>query len=87
MANELSLDNVGGIFVVLLAGMGIACSIAVIEYIWKYKRLEKKVNIRHSDLVKKAIAQTNTNLFYINRNSLDINGRRTIYTEHPDYQV
>lgn len=29
-ANELSLDNVGGIFVVLLAGMGIACSIAVL---------------------------------------------------------
>jgi hypothetical protein len=31
MANELCLDNVGGIFVVLLAGMGIACSIAVIS--------------------------------------------------------
>ena len=29
-ANELSLDNVGGIFVVLLAGMGIACTIAVL---------------------------------------------------------
>ena len=42
MANELSLDNVGGIFVVLLAGMGIACSIAVIEYIWKSRRLENQ---------------------------------------------
>ena len=55
MANELSLDNVGGIFVVLLAGMGIACSIAVIEYIWKSRILEKKINIHHSYLVKKAI--------------------------------
>jgi hypothetical protein len=74
MANELSLDNVGGIFVVLLAGLGIACSIAVIEYIWKSRRLEKKINVRHLDLAKKAFAQTNTNKFYINHNSLDING-------------
>ena len=44
-ANELSLDNVGGIFVVLLAGMGIACSIAVLEYIWKSRRLEKKIKV------------------------------------------
>ena len=87
MANELSLDNVGGIFVVLLAGMGIACSIAVIEYIWKSRRLEKKINVRHSDLVKKAIVQTNTNMFYINRNSLDINGRGTIHTDHFHSQV
>jgi hypothetical protein len=42
MANELSLDYVRGIFVVLLAGMGKAYSIAVIEYIWKSRRLEKK---------------------------------------------
>ena len=66
-ANELSLDNVGGIFVVLLAGMGIACTIAVLEYIWKSKRLEKKINVRHRDLVKAAISQTNSNMFYINR--------------------
>jgi hypothetical protein len=87
MANELSLDNVGGIFVVLVAGMGIACSIAVIEYILKSRRLEKKINIRHSDLVKKAITQTNLNMFYINRNSLDINGRGTIHTDHCHSQV
>ena len=34
-ANELSLANVGGVFVVLLAGMGLACLIAVFEFIWK----------------------------------------------------
>ena len=81
------MDNVGGIFVVLLVGMGIACSIAVIEYIWKSRRLEKKINICHLDLVKKALAQTNTNMFYINRNSLDINGRGTIHTDHSHSQV
>ena len=37
------------------------------EYIWKSKRLEKKINVRHRDLVKKAISQTNSNMFYINR--------------------
>ena len=34
-ASELSLANVGGVFVVLLAGMGLACLIAVFEFIWK----------------------------------------------------
>ena len=48
---------------------------AASEYIWKSKRLEKKINVRHRDLVKKAITQTNTNMFYINRNSLETNGK------------
>ena len=43
-ANELTLDSVGGIFVVLIAGMGIACAISVIEFLWKGGRLEKKVS-------------------------------------------
>jgi hypothetical protein len=38
-ANELSLANVGGVFVVLLAGMGLACLIAVAEFVWKSRRL------------------------------------------------
>ena len=37
-ANEIGLDNVGGVFVVLLAGMGVACTIAVIEFLWKYRK-------------------------------------------------
>ena len=43
-ANELTLDSVGGIFVVLIAGMGIACAISVIEFLWKGGRLERKVS-------------------------------------------
>ena len=43
MANELSLDNVGGIFVVLLAGMGVACAISIVEFVYKSQKLEKKV--------------------------------------------
>ena len=34
----------GGIFVVLIAGMGIACAISVIEFLWKGGRLERKVS-------------------------------------------
>ena len=42
--NELTLDSVGGIFVVLIAGMGIACAISVMEFLWKGGRLERKVS-------------------------------------------
>ena len=44
-ANELTLDSVGGIFVVLIAGMGIACVISVLEFMWKGGSLEKKVSL------------------------------------------
>ena len=39
IASELSLANVGGVFVVLLAGMGLACLIAVFEFIWKSRKM------------------------------------------------
>ena len=45
-ANELSLANVGGVFVVLLAGMGLACLIAVFEFIWKSRKLANEDNVR-----------------------------------------
>ncbi|XP_076358817.1 glutamate receptor ionotropic, kainate 2-like [Tachypleus tridentatus] len=37
--NELGLASIGGVFVVLLAGLGFACIIALVEFIWKTKRL------------------------------------------------
>lgn len=37
-ASELTLANVGGVFVVLLFGVGLACIIAVLEFIWKTRR-------------------------------------------------
>ena len=52
------------------------------EYIWKSKRLEKKINVRHRDLVKKAITQTNTNMFYINRTCVGANGRVRLKIDH-----
>ncbi len=45
-ANELSLANVGGVFVVLLAGMGLACLIAVFEFIWKSRKMAHEVDVR-----------------------------------------
>ncbi|KAK4291151.1 hypothetical protein Pmani_036002, partial [Petrolisthes manimaculis] len=38
-ANELDLDNVGGVFVVLLAGMALASIVAMCEFLWKSRKL------------------------------------------------
>ncbi|KAJ8677712.1 hypothetical protein QAD02_013499 [Eretmocerus hayati] len=38
-ASELGLANVGGVFVVLVGGMGIACVIAVCEFLWKSRKI------------------------------------------------
>ena len=64
-ANELTLDSVGGVFVVLIAGMGIACAISVMEFIWKGSSLEKKAKVKPSSLVAKALYNTNSNLFNV----------------------
>lgn len=55
-ANELTLANVGGVFVVLLAGMGMACLIAVFEFIWKSRRLTRQSNsVSHARLLGKSV--------------------------------
>ncbi|XP_044738243.1 glutamate receptor ionotropic, kainate 2 isoform X2 [Chrysoperla carnea] len=38
-ANELGLANVGGVFVVLMGGMGVACVMAVCEFVWKSRKV------------------------------------------------
>lgn len=38
-ANELGLANVGGVFVVLMGGMGVACITAVCEFVWKSRKV------------------------------------------------
>lgn len=40
-ASELGLPNVGGVFVVLLAGLGMAAIIAVFEFIWRTKKIPR----------------------------------------------
>ncbi|XP_043279379.1 glutamate receptor ionotropic, kainate 2 isoform X2 [Venturia canescens] len=48
-ANELGLANVGGVFVVLMGGMGIACVMAVCEFVWKSRKVaveERKKSLR-----------------------------------------
>ncbi|XP_052755260.1 glutamate receptor ionotropic, kainate 2 isoform X3 [Galleria mellonella] len=48
-ANELGLANVGGVFVVLMGGMGVACVIAVCEFVWKSRKVavdERKEEVR-----------------------------------------
>ncbi|XP_076358702.1 glutamate receptor ionotropic, kainate 2-like [Tachypleus tridentatus] len=38
-ASELGLDNVGGVFVVLMAGLGFACVIVLGEFTWKSRKV------------------------------------------------
>ncbi|XP_046399076.1 glutamate receptor ionotropic, kainate 2-like isoform X1 [Ischnura elegans] len=38
-ANELGLANVGGVFVVLISGMGAAAIVAVLEFLWNTKKV------------------------------------------------
>jgi glutamate receptor, ionotropic, invertebrate len=37
-ANELGLDNVGGVFVVLIVGLCISFVVAILEFIWKARQ-------------------------------------------------
>jgi hypothetical protein len=41
-AAPLGLPNVGGVFVVLLGGMGVACLIAAVEFLWESKNTAKE---------------------------------------------
>jgi len=47
--NELGIDNVGGVFVVLLCGMSLAVIIAFSEFIWKSRKL---AHAEHTSLWK-----------------------------------
>ena len=37
-ANELSLANVGGVFVVLIVGLCLSFAVAILEFIWSAKK-------------------------------------------------
>ena len=54
---------------VLLAGMGLACLIAVFEFIWKSRKLATDENVRHSKLIAKALSHTNENMFHVPKNN------------------
>jgi hypothetical protein len=41
-ASEFRLDSVGGVFLVLLTGKGIACVTSVLEFLWKGKSQTSK---------------------------------------------
>lgn len=40
-ANALGVDNIGGVFVVLLAGLAFAVITAIFEFCWKSKKLAR----------------------------------------------
>jgi hypothetical protein len=44
---ELGIDNVGGVFVVLIAGCGVSFLFSLLEFLWNVRKVavEEKVNI------------------------------------------
>lgn len=46
-ASELGLPNVGGVFVVLLAGLGMAAIVAVFEFIWRTKKIPRDERVSY----------------------------------------
>ena len=95
-ANELSVDSVGGVFVVLIGGMGIACLISVLEFFWKRRSLESKAGgVLATSLVVRALVNTNCETFRTARHkgsscahrmasSLDIHKDFPPFQEHLD---
>ena len=51
-ANELGIDNVGGVFVVLLGGMCVAVLIAFGEFIWKSRKLAHAEHVSRDSLIR-----------------------------------
>ena len=64
-ANELGLANVGGVFVVLMGGMGIACVIAVCEFVWKSRKVAIEEKVINFTLLVTGFHNFSTFLFFI----------------------
>ncbi|GAB6032835.1 hypothetical protein CHUAL_012037 [Chamberlinius hualienensis] len=54
-ANELGLANVGGVFVVLLGGMALACMIGVVEFVWKTRQTVREARGSFWDEAKREL--------------------------------
>jgi hypothetical protein len=46
-ASELNIENVGGVFLVLVTGVGIGCVFAALEFIWKSMKLARHQRVSH----------------------------------------
>jgi hypothetical protein len=46
-ANALGVENVGGIFVVLMAGLALAVLVAVIEFCWRSRKNAREDRVSH----------------------------------------
>ena len=47
MASELNLSNVGGVFVVLIGGMGLALVVAIFEFLGECRDISKDESVRY----------------------------------------
>lgn len=54
MANELKIENVGGVFVVLAVGLSLALIVAFLEFTWKAKQIsheQVETHLKPSDAI------------------------------------
>ena len=63
MASALNLSNVGGVFVVLIGGMGLALLVAMGEFFFECRNIAKEDEV--TIMIK--VSNTNTNEFVISR--------------------
>lgn len=46
VSNELALDNVGGVFIVLWIGVGIAFLLAFVEFLWNVQQVAVEEHVK-----------------------------------------
>lgn len=53
-SNGISIDNIGGVFIVIFVGIGMACITLIFEYWWyKYRKTPKIIDVSEAPTTKK----------------------------------
>uniref|UniRef100_A0A4D5R939 Glutamate receptor ionotropic, kainate 2 n=1 Tax=Scolopendra viridis TaxID=118503 RepID=A0A4D5R939_SCOVI len=60
---KLGVENVGGVFVLLMAGMGLACIVGIIEFLWNTQKMSIEENNTFKEQLKKEL------MFIVNCNN------------------
>lgn len=73
-SDGISIQNIGGVFIVIFVGIGLACITLAFEYWWyKYRKTAKIISVQE---VNKEFAPDN-NQSTMNKNEKTVNRRKT----------
>lgn len=62
-SNGISIDNIGGVFIVIFVGIGMACITLIFEYWWyKYRKTPKIIDVSEAPTSKKDIQRISNKL-------------------------